>query len=95
MVDRVIGLWRRLTGASYPAGMGIARRGAPEPAVPPADLSRYYGLWVAVLRGEVVAAADTPKALVHEMSKLDAVARRDAVMQKAHPPSGAVVIGMG
>ncbi len=95
MVDRLIELWRRLGGGSYSLAMGIARGGRPEPAVPAPDLSPYYGQWVAVRAGQVVAAADTPQQLVYAMSKLSDADRREAVMQKAHPPSGAVVIGMG
>lgn len=95
MVERLVALWRRVNRASYPPAMGIARRGTPQPAEPPADLARFYGLWVAVRDGKVLAAAETPKQLVYEMSKLSPSDRREAVMQKAHPPTGAVVIGMG
>lgn len=96
MVDRLVGIWRRLNGAPYAARVGIARRGGPKPPVPPpADLAQHQGRWVAVRDGKVVAVADTPKQLVYEMSKLSPADREEAVMQKAHAPSGAVVIGMG
>lgn len=95
MVERLAALWRRLGSGSYPGRVGIARRG-PTPAVPPPpDLANYRGMWVAVVDGRVVAAAETPKKLVHELGKLDRAVREEAVMQKAHAPSDAVLIGLG
>lgn len=75
--------------------MGIARGGRPtSPAAAP-DLSEHLGLWVAVKDGRVVAAADTPRKLVHELSKLSEDVRQDAVMQKAHRPSADILVGLG
>lgn len=95
MLSRILHVWKRTTSAAYAGGVGIARGGRRTPPAAAPDLSGHFGLWVAVDDGVVVAAADTPRKLVHELSKLSEDVRRDAVMQKAHKPSADIIIGLG
>jgi len=51
--------------------MGLARSSGPQQPEPRlAGLDAFEGMWVAVLDGEVIAAAPTSRALVYEVRKL-------------------------
>jgi hypothetical protein len=60
----------------------------------PDALSTYAGLWVAVLEGQIVAAAGTTRELVHELAKLGERGR-GATMQKVPAAERGLMVGLG
>ncbi len=65
-----------------------------EPEHRPPDLDRWRGLWVAMLDGEVVAAANSSRELVVEVDKLGERGR-NAVARFVAPPPDAYIVGVG
>lgn len=80
---------------NYGHGMGLARSGGPlAPVRRPADLDNFEGKWVAVRDGEVIAVADTSRALVYEVRKLGSWGE-GAVAQFVSPPESSFMVGVG
>jgi hypothetical protein len=84
----------------YGADVPIARQ--PKHAVEPvkrlAALNEFFGKWVAVKDGEVIAFSDTSRGLAFELQQLrsrnkDSVS--GAVMQFVLEPSATVMVGLG
>lgn len=89
--------WRVALLRAYPFAMGIARKHTgrrfhPVPATP--GLAMYEGLWVAVLDGEVVAAAATTRELVRMLADLGPKVRGATMQRVPHPEQG-LLVGMG
>jgi Family of unknown function (DUF5678) len=73
---------------------GRSRKMEPERRLP--ELDNYFGLWVAVKDGKVIAAASTSLELVDALHKLRPVgAGRGAVAQYVSEPTDQIVIGVG
>lgn len=63
-----------------------------EPVPYPSGLEEFAGKWVALVDGEVVAAADTSRDLVYDMRKRGI---RGATVQYVPLPSRGVKVGLG
>ena len=61
----------------------------------PAALDRYTGCWVAVLDGEVIAAAQTSHELAVRLHDMDHRKRARAVVEYVRPTSDAYIVGAG
>lgn len=90
-------IWRRVAAAPYASAMGIARRDKGRrysPVGMPSSLAMYEGLWVAVLDGKIVAAANTSRELVGDLAKLGP-AGRGATMQRVPAAERGLMVGLG
>ena len=58
------------------------------------DLDNFVGKWVAVRAGEVVAVADSSRALVYELRKLG-TRGEGAVAQYVRPSTDGYIVGIG
>ena len=80
----------------YGVDMPVARQ-PPQPIEPIRrleDLDEYFGNWVAIRGAQVVAFADTSRALAYELHKLG-TRGQGAVMRYVAEPSHSVVVGLG
>lgn len=83
--------------SAYARAMGIARRnpeGRRDPVPAPEEFSRYEGLWVAVLDGQVIAAASTSRELVYALAKIGPRGK-GATMQRVPSRDRGILVGMG
>jgi Family of unknown function (DUF5678) len=78
------------------ADMPLARKPSEpmEPIRRAADLDEFFGKWVAVKDGRIVAVADTSRGLAYELKKLGSAAK-GAVMRYVAPPSTSALVGLG
>lgn len=65
-----------------------------EPERIPESLARFVGLWVAVLDGDVIAAARNPRELAANLHEMGPGAAK-AVARFVPEPSDVIVIGVG
>ena len=87
-------LWleRRLRG--YRRGMTEGtRRVAPVPRPP--SLDRWSGMWVAVVRNQVVAADHTSHGLAVRLRNMDHRRRQHAIVEYVRPTSDSYIVGVG
>ena len=87
-------LGRRLEGYGHDMEpLSKRRRIAPVPR--PEVLARYEGSWVAVVDGEVVAAAPTSHTLAVNLHELSDQKRARAVVEFVRPTSDSYIVGVG
>lgn len=87
--------WARLR-AGYVQTMGqpeSTRRIAPQPR--PKELNDFVGKWVAVVDGEVVAAADSSHQLALRLHDMDHRRRARVVVEYVRPASDSYIVGVG
>ncbi len=66
------------------------------PSVPrPASLDAYANMWVAVLDGEVVAAAETSHHLALDLHGMDHRRRERLVVEFVRPQGDSYIVGVG
>jgi hypothetical protein len=74
---------------------GVARPGERvEPVRRPTELDDFIGKWVAMKDGQVVAVAESSRALVYEVHKLGDRGK-GAVAQFVPPPKAGYMVGVG
>ena len=81
----------------YREDVSIARQPQPGqiPAVElPEGIEQYEGQWVAVLRGKIVASAQTDRELARKLRLLGSDGQ-EAVMRFVRPPMSGYIIGVG
>lgn len=80
----------------YRPDMAIARSGRRlAPVRRPEALEAFMGKWVAVEAGDVIAVADSSKALAYKLHKLDHQRRARATIEFVRPNSDAFIVGAG
>ncbi len=86
--------WRRFRRRQYLAAVDSPRpRLAPEPRTP--GLSKFEGLWVAVIGDEVVAAEKSSHALALKLYEMDHPRRSRAVVEYVRPTTDSYIVGAG
>lgn len=89
--------WRPYRGeAKYSARVTDGRkvrRVAPVPR--PEALDAYAGLWVGVVDGEVVAAAETSHQLALKLHDMDHRKREQLVVEYVRPTTDSYIVGVG
>lgn len=80
-------------GGVVPISRQPAHRLKPVPRLP--ELDAYFGMWVAVKDGKVIAADETSRGLAFRLHEMDDVGRRGAVIEYVRPSTDGYVVGAG
>jgi hypothetical protein len=76
-------------------GHEVNRRRAVVPVRRPAELDSFEDMWVAVVDGAVVAAAETSHQLAIKLHDMDHRRRARAVVEYVRPTTDAYIVGAG
>jgi hypothetical protein len=59
------------------------------------ELNEFEGMWVAVYRGEVIAAARSSRELAQHLHLMDHRKRRESVVEYVRPSTDSYIVGVG